>query len=151
MGVTIGGDAAKNDKNTHLLVIMHMRLSQKIGLLDLTDRTRFEKGNGYKIRTKSVRDYWGTYAVYSLLAHQCWPPGVVSLGCVLRVCPGGVNASEAVFATWRIGLDSKKETARNNIRKVFTTTITRRKEALECPHTRATRQPLWIWLWWCAG
>ena len=57
MGVTIGGDAAKNDKNTHLLVIMHVRLSQKIGFLDLTDRTRFKKGNGYKIRTKSVRNY----------------------------------------------------------------------------------------------
>ena len=46
MGVTIGGDAAKSGKNTHLLVIMRVRLSQKIGLLDLTNRTRFKKGNG---------------------------------------------------------------------------------------------------------
>ena len=56
MGVTIGGDAAKSGKNTHLLVIMRVRLLQKIGLLDLTNRTRFKKGNGYKIRTKSVRE-----------------------------------------------------------------------------------------------
>ena len=57
MGVTIWGDAAKSGKNTHLLVVMCVRLSQKIGLLDLTNRTRFKEGNGYKIRTKSVRDY----------------------------------------------------------------------------------------------
>ena len=35
MGVTIGGDAAKIGMNTHLLVVMRVRLSQKIGLLDL--------------------------------------------------------------------------------------------------------------------
>ena len=58
-GVTIGGDAAKSGKDTHLLVVMRVRLSQNIGLLDLTNRTRFKKGNGYKIRTKSVRDYLG--------------------------------------------------------------------------------------------
>ena len=40
MGVTIGYDAAKSVKNTHLLVIMRVRLLQKIGLLDLTNRTR---------------------------------------------------------------------------------------------------------------
>ena len=39
MGVAIGGDAAKSDKNTDLLVIMRVRLSQKIGPLDLTNRT----------------------------------------------------------------------------------------------------------------
>ena len=37
MGVKIGGDSAKSGKNTHLLVIMHVRLSHKIGLLDSTD------------------------------------------------------------------------------------------------------------------
>ena len=47
MGLTIGGDAAKSGKNTHLLVVMRMMLSQNIGLLDLTNRTRFKKGNGY--------------------------------------------------------------------------------------------------------
>ena len=46
MGVTIGGDAAKSGKNTHLLVIMRVRLSQNIGLLDLKNRTPFKKGNG---------------------------------------------------------------------------------------------------------
>ena len=46
MEVTIGGDAAKSGKNTHLLVIMRVRLSQKIGLLDLTNRTGSKKGNG---------------------------------------------------------------------------------------------------------
>ena len=34
MGVTFGGDAAKSGKNTHLLVLMRVRLPQKIGLLD---------------------------------------------------------------------------------------------------------------------
>ena len=48
MGVKFGGDAAKIGNNTHLLVIMHTKLSQKIGLIDLTNRTRFKKGNGYK-------------------------------------------------------------------------------------------------------
>ena len=33
-------------KNAHLLVIMCVRLSQKIGLLDFTNWTRFKKGNG---------------------------------------------------------------------------------------------------------
>ena len=46
MGVKIGNYAAKSGNNTHLLVIMRVRLSQKIGLLDLTTRTRFKKGNG---------------------------------------------------------------------------------------------------------
>ena len=59
MGLTIGGDAAKSGKNTHLSVIMCVRLFQKIGLLNLTDRTRSKKGNGWEQRTKSVRDYCG--------------------------------------------------------------------------------------------
>ena len=45
--------------HTHLLEVMLLRLSQNIGLLDLTNRNRFKKGNGYKIRTKGVHDYWG--------------------------------------------------------------------------------------------
>ena len=48
MGVTLGVDAAKSGKNTHLLVIMRVGLLQKIGLLDLTNRTRFKKVNVYK-------------------------------------------------------------------------------------------------------
>ena len=34
MGMTIGGDAEKSGKNTHMLVIMRVMLSQKIGMLD---------------------------------------------------------------------------------------------------------------------
>ena len=56
MGVTIGGDAEKSGRNTHLLGIMCVRLLQKIGLLDLTNRNRLKKGNGYKQHTKSVHD-----------------------------------------------------------------------------------------------
>ena len=59
MGVKIGGNAEKSGNNTHLLVVTRVRLSQKIGLLDLMNRTRLKKGNGYKIHTKSARDYWG--------------------------------------------------------------------------------------------
>ena len=43
MGVKIGGDADKSGNDTHLLVVMHVRLLQKIGPLDLTNRTRFKK------------------------------------------------------------------------------------------------------------
>ena len=59
MGVTIGGDSDKSGKNTHLLVVMRMRILQNIGLIDLTHRTQFKKGNGYKLRTKSVCNYCG--------------------------------------------------------------------------------------------
>ena len=31
------------------------------------------------------------------------------------LCPGGVNAREAVFATWRIGLDSNDFSSKENI------------------------------------
>ena len=51
MGVTIGGDAKKSDKNTHLLVIMRMRLLQKTCLLDLANRNWFKNetaGNNVK-------------------------------------------------------------------------------------------------------
>ena len=48
MGVTIGGDAAKSVKNTHLLVVMHVMISQKIGLLNLTNRTRLKKETAIK-------------------------------------------------------------------------------------------------------
>ena len=61
MGVTIGCDAAKSGKNTHLLVVIRMRIFQKIGLLDLTNHNRFKKVNGYKIRKKIVRDHCGMH------------------------------------------------------------------------------------------
>ena len=61
MRVTIGGGAEKSDKITQLLVIMRVRLLKKIGLLNLNNRTRFKKVDGYKQRTKSVRDYCGIH------------------------------------------------------------------------------------------
>ena len=59
MGVTIGFDADKSGKNTHMLVVMRGKPSQKIGLIDLKNQTRFKKGSRYKICTKSVHNYWG--------------------------------------------------------------------------------------------
>ena len=80
MGVTFGGDAAKIGNNTNLLVIMHTKLSQKIGLIDLTNRTRFKKANGYKIRTKSVRDYWGMRLMLHTRSIYYWDTNVDLLG-----------------------------------------------------------------------
>ena len=57
MGVTIGVDADKSGKNTHLLVVMRVRLFQKIGLLNLTNGDQFKKVNGYKINMKIVSNY----------------------------------------------------------------------------------------------
>ena len=65
MGVTTGGDAAKSSKKTHLLVIMRVRLWNKVGLLDLKNRTRFKNGTAIKYVRKSVSDYWGM----SLMIH----------------------------------------------------------------------------------
>ena len=56
MGLTIRSDAAKNGKNTNLLVVMRVRLSQKIGLINLSNLTRFKEGNCYKICTISMRN-----------------------------------------------------------------------------------------------
>ena len=72
MVVTIGGEAAKNGKNTYLLVIMRKRLLQKTSLLDLTNRTQFKKGNGYKIRTKSVHYYWGMHLMLHTRSIYYW-------------------------------------------------------------------------------
>ena len=55
MGVTIGGDDDKSGKNTHVLVVMRVRLSHNISLINLTNQTLFKKGNGYKICTESGR------------------------------------------------------------------------------------------------
>ena len=46
MGIKIGGDAAKSVKKNHLVVVMRVKLSKKISLIDLTNWTRFKKGNG---------------------------------------------------------------------------------------------------------
>ena len=55
---------------------MRVRLSQNIGLLDLTNRTRFKKGNGYKICTKSVRDYWGMRLMLHTRSIYYWQTNV---------------------------------------------------------------------------
>ena len=54
MGVTLGVNASKSGKKTHLLVIIWVRLFQNIGLLDLMNQTRSKKVNGYKIRIQKV-------------------------------------------------------------------------------------------------
>ena len=54
MGMKIEGNAVESEKNIHLIVIMRVRISQKIGLLDSTNRTRSKKVNGYKQRAKIV-------------------------------------------------------------------------------------------------
>ena len=82
MGVKIGDDSAKSGKNTHLVVIMRMRLSQKIGLQNLTNQTRFKKVNGTKQRTKSISDYFRIClmlhaCILLLQAHKFRPPGDV--------------------------------------------------------------------------
>ena len=43
MGVTIGRDATKSGNNTHLLVIMLVRISHKIGMYNLANRTGLKK------------------------------------------------------------------------------------------------------------
>ena len=43
MGLIIGGDAAKSGNNTHLLVVLHMRQWQKIGVPNLKMLTQFNK------------------------------------------------------------------------------------------------------------
>ena len=54
MGVTLGGDADKSGNNTNLLVIMRVRLSQKISPLDFMNQNQQKKVKGYRICTKSV-------------------------------------------------------------------------------------------------
>ena len=79
----IGGDADKSVKNTLLLVVICVRLLQKISLIDLTNRNRFKKGNGYKIRMKSVRNYWGMTLMINTWYIYYWHTNIDLLG----VCP----------------------------------------------------------------
>ena len=48
MEATIGGDAAKIGNNTHFVVVIRVRLLQKIGLLDLTNQTQFKRETDIK-------------------------------------------------------------------------------------------------------
>ena len=93
MGVSIGSDDAKNGKNTYLLVVMRVRLSQKIGLLDLMNWTQSKKGNGYKIRTKSVRDYWEMRLMLHMQSIYYWHTNVDLLG--VCPCPPGIQIFSA--------------------------------------------------------
>ena len=57
MGVKNWGDAEKSGKNTHLIVIMRVKLSQKIGMHNLTIWTRFKKVKWLEKHKKSIHDY----------------------------------------------------------------------------------------------
>ena len=79
MGVTIGGDPSKNGKNTHLLVILCVTLSHKIGLNNLMNQTQIKKVNGQKQCTKLIWDYCRFSIrihtqIVLLCAHKCRPP-----------------------------------------------------------------------------
>ena len=87
MGVKIGGDAAKSGKNTHLLVVIPVVWWQNIGLLELMNRTWFKRINGYKIRTKSARDYWGMCLMLYTQSIYYWYTNFDLLG----VHPGGAQ------------------------------------------------------------
>ena len=53
MGVTFEGDATNNGKNTHLLLIMHVRLSHKNGSqLDKPDSIKKREKDGNNIGKK---------------------------------------------------------------------------------------------------
>ena len=56
MGVNIEGNDVKSGKNTHLLVLMRVSLSQSVSLIVLNNWTQFKKVNGYVLRTKIVQD-----------------------------------------------------------------------------------------------
>ena len=53
-GWYLGFAAANNGHNTHLLLIMRARISQKIVLHDLMNRNIFRKGSVYKRCTKTL-------------------------------------------------------------------------------------------------
>ena len=76
MGVIIGVDAAKIGRNNHLLVIIRMRLLQKIGLLNLKNRTQLKKskwpGTTYEKCAQIVGNAFNVaYGVLFLRAHKC--------------------------------------------------------------------------------
>ena len=48
MGVTTWGDADKSGKNIYLLVVMRVRLSQNIDLVDLTNHNLFKNVTAIK-------------------------------------------------------------------------------------------------------
>ena len=79
MGVKIGGDDAKSGKNTNLLVIMYVRLSQKISLHNFPNQNWFKNENSWKKHMKNICDYCGIHVllhmrILLLCAHKCQPP-----------------------------------------------------------------------------
>ena len=69
--VKIGGDAAKSGKKTHLLVIMRVRLSHKIGLLELIQKRKRLKNMYKKFSQLLGNTFNATYTVYIIQAHKC--------------------------------------------------------------------------------
>ena len=80
-GVTMWVDAAKSGKNNNLLVIMCVRLLHNIGLIDLTNQTRFKKGNGNKICTNNMDNYWEIFLMLPMWYIYYWQKNVDILGC----------------------------------------------------------------------
>ena len=78
MRVKIVISTAKSGKKTNLLVIMRVKILQKIGLQYLTNWNQFKKVNGWKQCTKSIHYYCIIniggqklmYKKYSLLLHN---------------------------------------------------------------------------------
>ena len=87
MGVTIWVEASKSGKDIHLLLIMCVRLWQKIVLLNFPNRTRLKKVNGLKIRTKSVSDYCGIRIILHTPSYYYGHTNVNLLGGVHQVRP----------------------------------------------------------------
>ena len=71
-------DATKIGNNTHLLVVMCMRLSQKIGLLDLTNQTRF-------LGTGRGEGILGRWILFVLLILDPWRVSEFARAHMLRV------------------------------------------------------------------
>ena len=75
-----------------------MRLSQIIGLLDLTNQKQFKEGNGYKIRTKFVHDYWGVCLILNMRFIYYWHINVDLLG--MFPCPPVIQTLESASQEW---------------------------------------------------
>ena len=79
MGVKLGGNAAKSVKNTHFLAIKRVKISQKIGLLDLMSRTQFKK----EMARKNIQKVWAITTGFiscdilclNTMVHTFRPPG----------------------------------------------------------------------------
>ena len=82
MGVTIEVDAAKSVRNIDLLVVMRVRPSQRIGLLDLRNQTQFKNETAIKY----VQKLW-----------------VITGGCVYCYIRSLCNTVTQMFTSWGCG------------------------------------------------